>query len=498
VNKLNRLLVGIVLTFLLTGLITGLKFSVPTVSAAPPVYQGDLVINGNAVTILQDLHYFNGSIIVEENATLILRDCIVNFTQQTSRQYNITLQNPVNGNPRLYAYDSTIATVPSLDVLTQVEANSTADINNSTITSYLIASENSQLTITNSSTIMTMYGYGQSDIEISNSTVYEWHNYDSPTVHVYNSTLYSLLIGSTTVTCMVDSLKPGLMDNWNFLINCTATTADGGYAPNVTLTDTTVSAWRLAFYGSSNATILNSALNEAAGVTGSSNITLNATQCHYVNVYYSSALQAENSTISQMQTAGSANAHINHSEINTLQEQDSSYVWANTTAITTIQCYNSANVDLLNSTYTNLAVNDNATACISWNLDVSVIDAANQEVPSASVTAYYQNATIADSALTDPTGWARLILREKMVNASGQYAYGNYDITATYESYSNQTTINMTANKQITLALNFIIPEFEPMLLIVAFLSSSSAILIIAHKKARLPTPIVFTRKKTT
>ncbi|NWF97283.1 MAG: hypothetical protein HXY34_14185, partial [Candidatus Thorarchaeota archaeon] len=231
---MNRFLVGIVMTVLLTGLGTGSKFSVPAVSAAPPVHQGDLVINGNNVTILQDLHYFNGSIIVEENATLILRNSIINFTQETSRQYSIILRNPVNGNPRLYAYASTIVTAPSLDILTQLEDNSTAYINNSTITSYILAVDNSQLTITNSSTIMTMYGYSQSDIEISNSTIDEWHNYDSPTVHVSNSTINSILFGSTTVNCTVDNLKPGLIDNWNFLINSTATIPSGGYAPNVT------------------------------------------------------------------------------------------------------------------------------------------------------------------------------------------------------------------------------------------------------------------------
>jgi hypothetical protein len=483
---MNRLLVGIVLTALLTSLGTGFKSSVPAVRAAPPVYQGDLIINGNNVTILQDLHYFNGSIIVEENATLILRNSIINFTQETSRQYNITLRNPVNGNPRLYAYASTITTAPSFDILTQLEDNSTANINNSTITSYIDATGNSQLTITNSSTITIMYGYGQSNIEVSNSTVFEWHNYDSPTVHTYNCTIEnSIVIGSTTLNCTVNNLQPGLINNWNFQINCTATIPSNGYAPNVTLTDTTVSNWRLAFYGSSNATILNSTLNEVSGLTGTSNIMLNATESHYANAYYSSSLQAENSTISQLQTGTSANAHINNSEINILQAGDSSHVWTNTTTITTIQCHNSATINLLNSTYTNLEVTNNATAYVSWNLDVNVTDTTDQKVPNATVTAYYQNTTLADSTLTDPSGRARLTLKEKMINATGQYTYGDYNVTATYGTWSNQTTIAMTGNEQITLALNLIIPEFTPTLLIAALLTSSA--LLVAHKKARRP-----------
>lgn len=212
---------------------------------------------------------------------------------------------------------------------------------------------------------------------------------------------------------------------------------------------------------------------------------LKATECYYANAYYSSSLQAENSTISQLETGISANAHITHSEIDLLQAWDSSHVWTNNTAITTVQCHNSATIDLLNSTYTNLELNNNATAYVSWNLDVHVTDATDQEVPNATVTAYYQNATLADSTLTDPSGLARLTLTEEMVNATGQYTYGDYNVTATYKTWSNHTIITMTGNKQITLALNLIIPEFTPTLLIAALLSSSA--LLMAHKKARRP-----------
>jgi len=481
---MKRLSFVVVLVLFLAGLGIGSRTFVPAVGAAAPVHQGDLILNGNNVTTLQDLHYFNGSIIVEENATLILRNAVINFTQVTGRQYNITLRNPVNGNPRLIAISSRITTDPSFDILTRLENNSTATLNNSTITSYIDAFEDSHLTITNSSTITTMYGYGQSDIEVSYSRVFEWHNYDSPTVHVHNSTINSLLIGSTSVNCTINKLQPALMSNWNFLANCTVTNLGGGYAPNVTLTNTTVHGWRLAFYGSSNAMILNSHLNEVSGIAGSSNIMLMTTSSDYAYADNLSALQIENSTIGQLQTLSSANASISHSKINAIQERDSSYIRVNTTTITTIQCYNSTQIDLLNSTYSNLLVKNNALAHVSWNLDVHVTDVTHQNVPNANVTAHSQNSAFADSKLTDSTGQARLILREKTINATGELGYGNYNVTVTYQGHSNQTSINMTENRQIALSLDFIIPEFTSIWLVLLILSAS-AVLAVTRRKNR-------------
>jgi hypothetical protein len=71
------------------------------------IHQGNLVISGNNLTVLEGRFDINGSIIVEQNATLFLRDAILNFTQK-GRNHNITLRNPAAGNPRLIAYNSTL------------------------------------------------------------------------------------------------------------------------------------------------------------------------------------------------------------------------------------------------------------------------------------------------------------------------------------------------------------------------------------------------------
>jgi hypothetical protein len=72
------------------------------------IHQGDLILNGDNVTIIEGRFDVNGSIIVEDNATLILRNAIVNFTQTSNNQFGMTFENPTNGNPRLIVENATL------------------------------------------------------------------------------------------------------------------------------------------------------------------------------------------------------------------------------------------------------------------------------------------------------------------------------------------------------------------------------------------------------
>jgi len=139
---------------------------------------------------------------------------------------------------------------------------------------------------------------------------------------------------------------------------------------------------------------------------------------------------------------------------------------------------------LLNSTYTTLYFHDAGKVHVSWYLDVHVVDSIGQDVPSATVTATYPNATVAESKLTDTNGWARLTLMEKMINATGDYPVGNYAFEATYGIYSDETTVNMTENKQIVLTLeDFIIPEFPSFLILPLFMLATLLAIIVYRRK---------------
>ena len=70
----------IVKRFLFTFLVLSILFTsvfvqwkgISVVKASPDIHQGDLILQGNNVTVIEGRFEINGSIIVEENATLIL------------------------------------------------------------------------------------------------------------------------------------------------------------------------------------------------------------------------------------------------------------------------------------------------------------------------------------------------------------------------------------------------------------------------------------------
>jgi len=120
---------------------------------------------------------------------------------------------------------------------------------------------------------------------------------------------------------------------------------------------------------------------------------------------------------------------------------------------------------------------------VSWYLDAHVIDSIGQDVPSANVTAAYPNATIAESKLTNANGLARLTVMEKMMNSTGDYPVGNYTIEASYGTHFNSTTVNMTGNREITLSLDFVIPEFPSLLILPLFMTATLLAVIVCRRK---------------
>jgi len=247
------------------------KGNIAVVNASPDVYQEDLILKGNNVTVIEGSFDINGSVIVEKNATLILRNALLNFVQTTNNQFNLTLRNPANGNPRLVAYNSTIDSNADLDFTLQ--GNSTADLNKVTVPWRVecFPYDSSVLSISNSSYVCTIFAESSSSsvIEVYNSTVHEWHNYGyntAPEAQVYDSVIDNLLIGSSSINCTISGLHPGLVTYWNFIENCSVASSGGpgGAAPNITLTNTQVGLWRFPFYSSSNVVTIDSVVQASA------------------------------------------------------------------------------------------------------------------------------------------------------------------------------------------------------------------------------------------
>jgi len=426
---------------------------------APTVFlirQGDLILNGDNVTTITDTFHINGSIIVTENATLILRNAILNFTQEASNQFNMTFTNGTGGHPHLIAENSTITgNGHNLDI--NLESNSSARTNRLTLPMGTAAyCRNESASWIADSTIYQFWTTQSANVHVANSTIAAGLlTYHESTINIYNCTFGSLFardnsvvfmeasnvtsdieIRSTNVNCTIANHKPTHISNWSFMQNCSVTMEPLGDAPNVTAEDTEVGGWGFTFLGTSNAT-----------VTGSELQILRTYNAAHVDVF--------NSTIESTYT------------------WDSSDVWLVST----------------NVSYTNTYEQSILYQC--WYLNVHVEDSAGQSIPFANVTAHYANATKAESKLTDLDGKIRFILIEKTVDTTGAYALGNYLVETTYQAYSNSTWVNVIANMQVTLHFSDItIPEFPSQAILPLFMILALIALAIRAKKcAGIPRP---------
>jgi hypothetical protein len=90
---------------------------------------------------------------------------------------------------------------------------------------------------------------------------------------------------------------------------------------------------------------------------------------------------------------------------------------------------------------------------------------------------------MAESKLTDINGWTNLTLMDRMLNATGEYPVGNYTVEATYETYLNSTTVNMTENMQIILSMPFVVPEFQSLLILPLCMLTTLLVVIVYRRK---------------
>jgi len=462
---MRKLVFIVLVSFLLVAVAFVRKGNIPAVKAASSIYQGDLILTGNNVTIIEGRFDINGSILIEDNATLILRDAVLNFTQLYSYEFRMNLQNPFDGNPRLIVDNATMTSSYSLYV--QSYANSSIEGNRLLPSSSIrfFAHDDSLISLSNSSlyelhaydsTLINtadsyfewLIGEGHSNITATNCTLVQLRAGENATFVATDCTIsYDIISEASSVNCSINQLQSGFVGYWNFGLNSSVIVAAGGWAPNVTLLNSNVFSWSFLLRGLSNATIANCKLNR-----------LGSYDYAVVSVY--------NST-----NDGWASA------------KDFSSCFLYDTAIDMVEAHDNATSWLVNSTYERARLYNFGMILVSWYLDVHVRDAVDQDVPFASVTAYYPNASVSESELTGIDGWARLTLIEKMMNETGEYPVGNYTVEAIYDIYSADTSVNMTGTQEITLKLGFIIPEFPSFLILPLFMIATLLTVIVFNKK---------------
>jgi hypothetical protein len=468
--KGSVLLVVVVLLF---SFMSVFRSTVSIAEASPDVFQGDLVIDGSNVTVIEGRFDINGSIVVMGNATLVLRNALVNFTQIMNRQFNVSFLNAADGNPRLNVENVTVSSGTNA-IEWFLRENSTASIsgldmpsmsNIITVNDAVVSVEDSHLdqfwanghsivTVADSSATVGVNGYDSSRVSIDNCSLGHVYSLSSSNVTVTNTNLtaldYSAYSYSSSANASILGLKPRHVEYWNLKVNCSAVTGLGGEVPDFTLLNTEVSSWGFTFEGNSNVTVVESNLG-----------------------YF--------------QLGDSAVAYLNYSVINQslfMYDNSSAYFYQSNVTGNAL-CRQNSSIWLYQSTISTPTINDQAIVLDCWFLDVQVKDGADNNVPGANVTAKNQATGRTQMQVTDQNGVTRLLLAEKVRNATGNFTISDYAIQAAYETHSNSTSVNVVGDQELTITLgDLVIPEF-PLPLVILLIATGSPMIAYAAKRKR-------------
>jgi len=396
-----------------------------TIQNTNDIHQGDLLLSGNTNhTIIGETFHINGSIIITENATLYLRDATLNFTQTADFQFNIRLQDPLDGRPKLRVHNSNM-TASGFAADIKVHDNGTA---------YLTDTKGARIWLT---------GYDDATLTIS-GTHLEWLSSEGTgvvlsvldsTIGIVAAATGTVLVRETTaeikvvspsgVNSTIEGLEPGFVENWNYELNCSVT---GTQYPDFTVEGSTIEGWSFRFDQSSNVTLDRSSIN-------------------LMQIFHQTRFVSSDSFIANLQIR------------------------------------NNGLAELVNSSAAPISLANEGSVWIYWYLDVHVVDEIDQDVPMATVTAEFANGTQAGSAPTDDVGWARLVLLDWMQNTTAKYTQEPYRVTATYDVYFGEKTVEMNWNRELTIALPFMIPELSLTMLAVTAISVMGVAVLLLKRR---------------
>lgn len=249
------------------------------------VYEGDLLISGHEVFVIEnDWFHINGSVLVEGNATLILRNATLDFM---GLGHGIFLQNPNIGNPRLIAEDSAIVGMS----YSRHYATSSLMFKNCSVSGYLHFYDTTSVTII--------------DSQMSGAVIAR----EASTVTIFNSTVEMLGLTSYSANASVRNLSPSLFESWNFWSNCSVAINAGGQAPNVTLIHTEIQEWDLSFQSASHAEIASSTL-EHLHANSITMLAITNSTVYDLELYNFAVAKSLNSNYTQIRLYNSAKVYM--------------------------------------------------------------------------------------------------------------------------------------------------------------------------------------------
>jgi len=253
-------------------------FSLSLIQAvsAEEIHQGDIIVNGNTVYSITDQHFkINGSIFIEDNATLYLNNATLEFIQEQRYQHELTLQNPSGGRPHFQCINSNVTSNLEQVIYGNFDIFLYDDFEVQIVDSFMNKSWTSLFSFTSSpsyspfvnitnSTIQCLYDFKSgSDVFIDESDFYllggSNNNMDvsSSDIHMFlgqrgmdstirDSTVNKMMVYTTSGhgSVSIQNIAPGLVEDWNYYRDATLVDAEG---PNITLLNTQIDNWRFDF-----------------------------------------------------------------------------------------------------------------------------------------------------------------------------------------------------------------------------------------------------------
>jgi len=385
-----------------------------------------MTIRGNNVTVIEGLHQINGSIIVEENATLILRNATLNFTTTQSYQFEIKLQNPRGGTPRIIIENSEIITTGDHRLEIRLFDNSTAKITGLTMPEDIQINTHytASLEIADSEIQGTIRGRWNSSCSITNATIHELEGNDNTQIHVANSEITgSLLCLVKNANATIQGLGPGHVEHWELHENLSTMHLPGVEKPTIIVQDTEVRGFRLHISDNSNATIKSSDLRKITA-TSNSQVWIHDTHSeHGITTFKDATVHAYNSSFGPSTAIHNATLYFTNCTTGYHSFQDRSQ----------------------------------KTEC--FYLELTAQDPENTTIPNATITVVHPNTTTIAIKTTDTSGKAWFILASGTTNSTGHFPIGPYKVTAAHLTYRNQALIEMDGNKKHTMTLPIPVPE---------------------------------------
>jgi len=180
---------------------------------------GDLIITGNEIREYIDTQLtIYGNIIIKNNATLRFERTTIIFNQTGGAKYNITLENPINGLPRLIAMNSNITSIGtsipiymygSLAILTNLATSSTFLITGSTLNASGIRSDIQAITAQDFSQVfLSDYRISIPRLYLDNSAAIVSNGRVKDLIALHNSSI-TLLDSRVENSLTLNSVEPG-------------------------------------------------------------------------------------------------------------------------------------------------------------------------------------------------------------------------------------------------------------------------------------------------